>query len=555
MIRDATTVGENTIEGYDVCIIGAGAAGITLALELAGRGMRVCLLEAGGDRYSGAAQRLLEGTVEGDAYPPLSRARLSALGGSTQVWAGWCRPLDPIDFEARSALAKAGWPFGPEELLPYYRRAQKICGLAEFEYDADTWRLRFGAQPLPADPDSLVHCIFQIRVLQFGTAYRRLLEQASTLDVLLRASVTGLELDAAGTVRGATVQLPGGRRLSVSARDYVLAAGGIENARLLLLSGPAPERAPGNANDLVGRFFSDHPFVNPGWLVLHGEPEWPSFYLSQAVAAGSDAAVRAGFALPRQVLEREELFGATLLLQPRYEAHRAFDAPEVRAFRELMSQLRSRALPESRGPLLARAARGPHRVAVAALRKLLVREGPVQRRRFRMMFETAFRPENRVELSPARDALGRPHARVRWQLERAELARMRRTLTLFDAAFRRSGIGHIEPSIPDDDEAWRCALEGGKHSMGTTRMHADPAQGVVDADCRVHGTQNLHVAGSSVFPSGGYANPTLTIVALAVRLADHIARPHRGAPARRPPDSREPHHPEPSRPGVDGRFH
>jgi choline dehydrogenase-like flavoprotein len=524
MIIDAAQL--SSLDGvFDVCIVGAGAAGITLALELAAKGRRVCVLEAGAESYTSTAQRLLEGSVEGDPYPPLRSTRMSAFGGTTHVWAGWCRTLDGVDFEARPALGQVAWPFGRDELLPHYRRAHELCGLAEFEYDPHHWYKKLGRQPLIENLEELVHCVFHVRVQNLAVVFRQRLEQAPNVAVVLRAPVTRVDVDPAGQVRSVRVHRPGTDDVPVAARQYVLAAGGIENARLLLLSATTPEQAPGNRNGLVGRFFTDHPFINPGALVLRGEPRRLDFYFPQLVPGADGAAVRATLSFPRETFAREGLFSAVMFFHPRYESHAVFASPEVRALLEWRDTLRSRAVPGATARLLRRAIRRPDRIAVAGLRKLVVRDGPARRWRVRMMFETASRFENRVTLDPRRDELGRPRARVEWRLGDGEISGMRRSLALFDAAFRRTGIGHIERSLADNDEAWRRALEGGKHHMGTTRMHADPAQGVVDSDGRVHGTRNLYVTGSSVFPSGGYANPTLTIIALASRLAEHLNHP------------------------------
>jgi choline dehydrogenase-like flavoprotein len=154
-----------------------------------------------------------------------------------------------------------------------------------------------------------------------------------------------------------------------------------------------------------------------------------------------------------------------------------------------------------------------------------VRDGPARRWRIRGEFETGFRPDNRVTLSDERDRLGRRQTRVEWQVADADVENMRRVTQLFDQAVRRAGFGYLEPAFPDTPAAWRQAIEPAMHHMGTTRMHGSPELGVVDENSRVHGTSNLYVTGSSVFPSGGYANPTLTIVALAARLGDHLKRP------------------------------
>jgi choline dehydrogenase-like flavoprotein len=187
-----------------------------------------------------------------------------------------------------------------------------------------------------------------------------------------------------------------------------------------------------------------------------------------------------------------------------------------------MDKLRGRNIPGGTAGHFARAARAPHRVAVALGRKLLVPDRPARRWRLRAMFATESRFENRVTLGSARDSLGRPVARVEWRLGDDDLRSMRRGAALMDAALGRAGHGGLELAFPDQPSAWRAAAVGGKHQLGATRMHPDPARGVVDEHGRVHGVGNLYLTGSSVFPYGGYANPTLTIVALAVRLAEHL---------------------------------
>lgn len=517
-------------EPYDVCIVGAGPAGITLALELDGAGLSVCLLEAGGEAYDRDTQRLYEGEIFGDRCPPLRDTRLGALGGSSSVWAGWCRPLEAADFESRAGVAGSGWPFGRDELMPYYRRAQERSGLGPFEYDAAFWQEQLQHPPLLNGDEMVEHAMFHILALRFGANYRGRLEASRNVHLLLHAPVKQLQIAPNGSVDGVAVATLDGLHARVQARRYVLAAGGIENARLLLASADSPERAPGNAADLVGRFFTDHPFVNVGTLVLDGAARDLDFYFPQPVSpagepqsnGGRQPAVRATLTLSRAALDAEPIQNAALFFHPRYESHPVFASSEVRAFLELWDKMRRKSVPGGLAPYFRRAIRKPHRLAHAALRKLLVRAGPAKRWRVRAMFETESRYDNRVTLSTARDELNRPRVRLQWRLSKHDLHCMGRTMRLFDEAFRRNGVGRLELAFPDTMDGWRGALEGGKHHMGTTRMHADPRRGVVDPDGRVHGAPNLYVAGSSVFPSGGYANPTLTIVALAIRLADHL---------------------------------
>ena len=508
---------------YDLCIVGAGAAGITLALELEATGLRVCLLEAGGAVYEAETQRLFEGEVIGQEYPRLRDTRVGALGGSTTVWAGWCRPLEALDFEPRDWCDAGGWPFGLDELRPYYARAHEICGLAACDYDPEHWVGVLGPERILQGDSAFANEIFHVRVQDFGLRYREQLERSKNIDLILHAPVTRVRME--GPVCTAVeIRTLGGCELAIRAERFVLAAGGIENPRLLLLSADGPAGVPGNAGGLVGRYFTDHSYVDPGTLVLRA-PHSLGFYRARPVAPGPGASsVRGVLSLRREVVERERLMNVSLFFHPRYEAHRVFASEEVKAMLQLWNKTKQRAVPGAAWPYAMRAMRAPHRLALAMARKLLIGHGPARRWRMRAAFETGFRHDNRVMLSDKRDRLGRQRVRIEWQIGEADVENMRRVTQLLDQTVRQAGIGHLERAFPDSPAAWRQALEGGKHHMGTTRMHVESRNGVVDENSRVHATSNLYVTGSSVFPSGGYANPTLTIVALAARLGDHLKR-------------------------------
>jgi choline dehydrogenase-like flavoprotein len=314
------------------------------------------------------------------------------------------------------------------------------------------------------------------------------------------------------------------QEFAIRATYFVLAAGGVENPRLLLLSGDTPAAAPGNAHGLVGRYFTDHPYIDPGFLVLR-ERDALRFYRPSPVSSSAGASsLRGVLSLRREVSERKRLMNGAFFFHPRYESDRVFASDEVRAFLQLWNKVKKRAVPGAGWPYVRRALRAPHRLALATARKVAVGHGPAHRWRLRAMFETEFRFENRVTLSDEYDELGRRRARVEWQLGDTDIENMRGVTGLLDQAVREAGVGHLELAFPDEPAAWRSATEGGLHHMGATRMHVAPEYGVVDENSRVHGTSNLFVTGSSVFPSGGYANPTLTIVALALRLGDHLKR-------------------------------
>jgi choline dehydrogenase-like flavoprotein len=506
---------------YDLCIVGAGAAGITLALELEATRWRICLLEAGGSVYEAETQRLFEGEVIGEAYPPLRETRVGALGGSTTVWAGWCRPLEALDFEPRDWCDAGGWPFGLDQLRPYYARAHEICDLGAFDYDPEHWSGVLGSERLLSGDPTFTNEIFHVQIQDFGRRYRGRLERSKNIDLVLHAPVTQARLEG-GACTGVEIRTLDGIQLAIRADRFVLAAGGVENPRLLLLSAAEPAGVPGNAGGLVGRYFNDHAYVDPATLVLR-EPDGLGFYRAHPVdPSGGASSVRGVLSLRREIVERDRLMNAALFFHPRYEAHQVFATREVKAWLQLWNKVQRRGVPGAAWPYARQALRAPHRLAVAMARKLVMRHGPARRWRMRAAFETGFRYDNRVMLSDERDRLGRRGVRIEWRIPEEDIENMRRVMDRFDQAVTQAGVGHLERAFPDAPAAWRQALEAGKHHMGTTRMHVAPRLGVVDQNSRVHGTSNLFVTGSSVFPSGGYTNPTLTIVALAVRLGDHL---------------------------------
>lgn len=525
MIIDARThVPSGSTVDCDVCIVGAGPAGMTVAMELAASGRRLCVIESGGLSYDRRVQRFTEGEVSGNRYPPLRDTRLAAFGGSTRIWGGWCRPLDPVDFEGRDWVSNSGWPFGGDDLVPYYRRAHELCRLGPFRYEPPSWLRDDGSGPLPVDEEGLETTMFHVNPLPFGEAYRREFERSTETRVLLHASAVRLDVQpTARRIETVRVTTDRGATFSVAARYFVLAGGGIDNARLLLLSGETPERSVGNANGLVGRYFTEHPFVHPGYLVLTDPRRSLAFYqpiTPEGFPRG--ASVRAALSLSRRTLERERLLNAAFVIRPAYEGHPVFESPEVSAMLELWEKLRGRGVPGGSFAELRRALAAPHRLVTALWRRASVRGTTAPRWALRAFFEAESLASNSVTLSRERDALGRPLPHVEWRLSELDIHSMRRACRLLDGALRAAGVGHIELVFPDDEEHWSSAAFGGKHHMGTTRMHASPAHGVVDPDGKVHGVQNLFVAGSSVFPTCGFANPTLTIVALSARLGAHL---------------------------------
>ncbi len=485
MLYDAREVTSGTVVDREVCVIGAGAAGIALALELAGAPFRVALLESGGFEPEPDTQDLYRGRIFGRAYPPLHEVRTRRFGGSTACWTGICRPLEAVDLEAREWVPYSGWPFELATLRPFYERAQRVCRLEDFVYDGSTWAT--AERPLlPLEPGLVETRNFQLAATRFGEVHRGAIAAAGNLDTFLHANAVELRTNEAGSrIESLRVATLSGGELELRARVFVLATGGIENPRLLLASNRVQPQGIGNAHDLVGRFFMEHP----------------------QVAAAAFLPARSDLPLDLYLPHRRGRVLACALLTPTQAIRRRERLLDFQALLGSEGTLPSfeRSLARSVHALEGSSGEPPSRAV------FLLANG-----------EQAPNPQSRVRLAPERDALGMPQVQLEWRLSALDKRSVLRGHQLVGRALARAGLGRLQILLGDDDAEWPDDTSGGRHHMGTTRMHADPRQGVVDASCRVHGVGNLFVAGSSVFPTSGAASPTLTIVALAIRLADHL---------------------------------
>lgn len=514
MLVDARTIPENTTIDTDVCIVGAGAAGITLAKEFAGAGFRISLLEGGGFEFDEATQDLYRGETVG-SHIPLNVMRLRYFGGSTNHWGNYCRPLDEIDFEARDWVPHSGWPFKKSELDSYYQRAQKICQLGPFAYDLDFWETKT-SPCLPFVDDRMRTVIFQNREspTRFGTAYREEILKAANITTLLHANVLNIETDYTGwTVTRLKVACVQGNKFAVTGKLFILATGAIENARLLLLSDNVIKTGLGNQNDLVGRFFMSHAICSPG-LFLPSDPLVPATLYINAKPAVNNLRVTGHLTLSPKTQREHELLGFNAVLSPVYIARTGlFSLKRLinREFDSLAKDLRN-------------VIRDMDGVAKATYWKIVKGVIPVDAYSLTTAIEQSPNPESRVTLSSERDALGKQRSRVNWQLRSVDKRSLMRSLEILGSELGRAGLGRLRIDLNNHDEIWPDVVRDAGHHIGTTRMHPDPKQGVVDENCRVHGVSNLFLAGSSVFPTSGHANPTLTLIALALRLADHVKR-------------------------------
>jgi choline dehydrogenase-like flavoprotein len=507
----------------DLCIVGAGAAGIALAREFIGTRYRVAVLESGGLRYSGRVQRLYAGENAGVPGYALTYSRFRVFGGSTTRWPAQCRPLDPIDFQCRPGIADSGWPFDHRHLEAWYPRAQAVCMLGVDGKRA--WAPDRAALPLGGELEPILFRFGYPR--DFGRAYRHELEQADNVEVLLNANAVQIQpVPDLRTVAAIEARTLNGHVLQVRARAYVLACGGIENARLLLASDRVAPAGIGNEYDLVGRFFMDHPYLTTGYFAPASQQHADGPHVIQSFKrVGIGQKCHVGFVLSERVRFDEELTGCSAYFIRRLASE---TAPEYFS-RGGKSRLRLTEFFEHRastgadlGRHLCNVAKDWREVGVTLGRRASEVIRPKHLLAFRTVLETAPRPDSRVTLAPAHDRVGMPRARVEWRISESDRRGLDRLRGAVAKAIQSRGLGVLVEDPRIDETGWPVSMEAGKHHMGTTRMHVNPKRGVVDADGRVHGIANLYIAGSSVFPTSGHANPTFTVVALALRLADHL---------------------------------
>ncbi len=505
MITDIATLAEGSVISADLVIIGGGMAGIALARQWAGNARTVAILESGGREVEAATQDLYGGTatLAGDGntdlamndYPSTSRARL--YGGSTHWWGGKCVPLDDADFTERPWIKHSGWPMSRAELQPYYDRASDLFGIQRF--NKDYTRPQIEARP-PVNINGSVHITTLPRDNTIvsgrfaGKAFDDFLHDftdAPNIAIYLHANVvdfnmaeTRERLDSLGI---ATLD---GKRYTARGKVYVLACGGMENARLLLSANSRNGARFGHRSDALGRYFQGHTTIAKDRTATAAGTQVQFTNPPASLSLYTDRDPKA----PHAVL------GATLTGQKRYGGAAFTVTLDVDAQAGTADEqaLRTMAMRIDQG--------GTARPDASCA--------------CYFMTETVPNPLSRITLGDTKDALGVPRLDVRWEYSADALDRFDASLAGFARELGLSSAGR--GCIPIKRSELVALMSPSRHHMGTTRMSADPAIGVVDPQLKCHDADNLYVAGSSVFPTSGIANPSLTIVALTLRLSDHL---------------------------------
>ncbi len=518
----------------DVCVIGSGPAGMTTASELARKGHSVIVLETGGEAPDREELNRVR-NVGMSRIEDQSLVRARALGGTSCIWSGRCVPLDPIDFERRHWIGASGWPIAPDDLESYYMRAAEYLQLGPQHYGDELWSLlRLKAPTVGLDPALLRPRFWHYSRSRTDPAVptRFARDVDAPFEVILHATATRIEATGARVtaVRVADTEGASGR---ISASVFVVAGGSIETPRLLLASGLG--------NDNTGRYFMDHVGTTVAEVPSDDAIVRERFGMYWKRSSPHRLAFVHGVGLAPEIQRREKLLNAAAWLEE-FPSQRDPWQAGVRIARRLGARppaahiasvefWRARGGPASKpAPTLLgdiRAVLGHPLLLLQGIRRMLRHRPPLylaDRIDLYALVEQVPDPASRITLSDERDALGVPIAEVDWRVHDLEYETTRRLAEIITAEFERLGLPAPVPTPwMSDVAAWREHVLDRAHQLGSMRMAHDEAMGAVDPDCRVFGTDNLYIAGSSVFPTGGHANPTFTIIALAIRLAEHIA--------------------------------
>jgi choline dehydrogenase-like flavoprotein len=550
MIIDANNFEAGKVIKTDICIVGAGAAGIALATELVGTGIEVVLAESGGFAVDKKLQELFDGeVVKGSRHPDAVLYRRRVVGGTTSVWGGRCVPFDEVDFERRDYMPYSGWPFSRSVLLPYYKRANPVCDAGIFDYCADS---SIGAQAgdmIPGFASSTVRTndIERFsRPTDFGRLYTPWLKRSRNVSLVYHATCTAIKLQGNGRrVAKLVFRNLKGEIIEIIAGNYVLAMGGLETTRLLMTSNDVMPNGVGNDSDRLGRFYMCHLASTAAELriapkiadvIYDYEMSKDGIYCRRRMALSAEAQRKHGignmiarFIYPNAANPEHgngilsALFLARSLLHPEYRGAFSFNdflrnKPE-RVKNDYRAHLRNILLDLPR---------------TLVFSQMIVRKRFLARRKLPSVMlksrknayvldinaEQSPDPDSRITLLNEKDVFGVPKLRIDWRMNDTDRHTIKTGLAIMRDEFHRSGCGDL---AINEDRLENCWPVGGHH-IGTTRMATSVSEGVVDENCRVHGVSNLYVASSSVFPTSSHANPTLTIVALAIRLADYLKK-------------------------------
>jgi len=530
MILDANSDDIENRGRFQVCIVGSGPAGMTIGLELSRAGYQVVVLEGGGLEYDDASQNMYEGTSVGRSLPlGLRDSRMRFLGGSSNCWAGGCGTLDPIDLESRPWVLHSGWPIERKDIDPYYARAEKYLDIQDFFFEKNDL-LQNANEQLSFDAAKLdvKYLLFnETGRMTFGYHYRKEIDESKTLTIITHCNVAKfMEDSVSDRVDNVLFRNTNGKIFTLKADLFVLACGGIENPRVLLNSRDKNAGGVGNGKDLVGRFFMDHVISTIATVMPLAASEKLDFLTwgeSNTVPLPFSPYI-AYLTLGPDIQQKERCLNSGLFLS----TQEAPFSPGLRAAIFLKNALRDGNFDRIRAEYFTDILSNLGEVTAGFYEWIRNRRLPKSRIAVKFQAEQAPNPNSRVTLAEKKDIFGMNMAQLDWRFSEIDRTSLNVPLRVLSQEFGRLGLARVKLDnwVAENATEYPETLDfrGGFHHTGTTRMGSTPSTGVVDRDCRVFEVRNLFVAGSSVFPTNGWVNPTFTIVALAIRVSDTLAK-------------------------------
>ncbi|MFN9245395.1 MAG: GMC oxidoreductase [Cyanobacteriota bacterium] len=508
--------------GADLCLVGAGVMGLALTSHLLSHSqLRILLVEQGGLIDTEALSAVPEELNSGDVPSGILNSRAMGFGGSSRRWGGQALPFLPLDFSERAFLPDRGsWPISHAELQPYYQMAAEFLALSPLPFAADLWRDASLRQWFGPSQQLEINFSKYSPIAYLASHLKGRIARSPRVTCLLDAKVVDLQLSPDGRVAEAVrVRSLSGKEALLKAPPIVRGGGGLEKPRLVLASKQAGRLGLGNGHDLVGRYYQDH----VGFYGARLEPlNWRLFqHLFASFVAGKQKY------LPKLQLSQSEQIAHSLLNVTGNIAFEASPQSPLQAARRLVRRLRGQRGEGSGLADLRLLLRSPSSLAPIVASYVKGRTNLPRDARFFLMGNAESEPlrDSRILLSDQTDAYGAARPVVQWLLGDQTLAALRAYFQAVKVSLEGAGIArvHLSPYLSDGPLNWKDKAYSLYHHMGATRMAASPREGVVDGNCRVHGVDNLYVAGTSVLPTGSASNPTFTSLALTFRLAQHLA--------------------------------
>ena len=503
---DARNLENNTVIKGDICIVGAGAAGISMALDWINTPYKVILLEGGGFEYDEKVQELYAGKTTGQKYFPLKSTRLHYFGGTTGHWAGMCSPLDDLDFKKRDWVPDSGWPINKNDLDPFYAKASNTLKLGPYNYDFDYWRKELpNLNPFPLNEKVIWNKMWQFSLARFCNLYKETIVTAKNIHLYTYANAVDIQTnDNVSKVNEVIVKNYAGKTHKVQAKHFVMACGTIQNARLLLASNSQASQGLGNVNDIVGRYFMEHLEIASAELWM--SKPFPTDLYSWVYGTTKASAE---LAITEDIQIKEKILNGTVSLTPLSVGKH--QKPRMETWQDEDPR---------------KSAENMFKNWDEAAEKAKREKGNIERAfQLSTRIEQAPNPNSRVTIETEKDELGVPKANLHWELTALEKRSLRAIYRILGQQVGIAGIGRIklmEFLRDENDNTFPDSTNGGWHHMGTTRMSNDPKKGVVNSNCQIHGISNLSIAGAACYSTAGASNPTLTLTALTLRLSNYL---------------------------------